>query len=129
MVSRKEEAAERKRCGQYNCAQSVACTYADIAGVDDNVIGAATSAFGTGMGTMTGTCGALVGAGVVLGMVINDRVAARAAMKRVMAGFEQKNGATVCRELKGIGSGTPLRSCDGCVADAAELLEKELEIL
>ena len=89
MVSRKDEAAERKRCGQYNCAQSVACTYADIAGVDDNVIGAATSAFGTGMGTMTGTCGALVGAGVVLGMVINDRVAARAAMKRVMVGFEK----------------------------------------
>lgn len=127
MDSRKEAAAERKRCGRFNCAQAVACTYSDIVGVDEAVIAAATSAFGTGMGTMTGTCGALVGAGVVIGMKINDRVASRAAMKRIMEAFGQRNGATVCRELKGIGTGKPLRACDDCVADAAEFLENELK--
>lgn len=127
MDSRKEAAAERKRCGRFNCAQAVACTYADIAGAGEDMIAAATSAFGTGMGTMSGTCGALVGAGVVVGMKINDRVASRAAMKRIMEAFEARNGATVCGKLKGIGTGKPLRACDDCVADAAEFLENELQ--
>lgn len=32
MESRVEKAAERKMCG-YNCAQAVACTYCDLAGM------------------------------------------------------------------------------------------------
>ena len=34
MESRVEQAAERKKCG-YNCAQAVACTYCDLAGIDE----------------------------------------------------------------------------------------------
>ena len=34
MESRVEQAAERKMCG-YNCAQAVACTYCDLAGIDE----------------------------------------------------------------------------------------------
>lgn len=126
MESRSQQAAEKKRCGKYNCAQAVACTYADLTGLDEEAIKVATAAFGTGMGTMEGTCGALVGAGVVLGCRIRDRVAARAAMKRIMEKFKARNGATVCRDLKGIGTGIVLRDCDGCVADAAALLEEEI---
>lgn len=126
--SRSEQAAERKRSGRYNCAQAVACTYADVAGLDESVIAAATSAFGTGMGTMEGTCGAIVGAGVVAGMVINDRIRARETMKNIMLNFEKKNGATVCRRLKGIDTGCPLRDCNGCCADAASMLEQELNL-
>ena len=33
MESRVEQAAERKMCG-YNCAQAVACTYCDLAGIE-----------------------------------------------------------------------------------------------
>ena len=72
------------------------------------------------MGTMKATCGALIGAGVVLGLVERDRVRSRAAIKRVMEQFEQRNGASICRQLKGIDTGTPLRACNDCVADAAE---------
>lgn len=126
MDSRKETAAERKQSGRFNCAQAVACTYCDLVGADENAVAAATSAFGTGMGTMTGTCGALVGAGVIVGLRINDRVASRAAMKRIMEAFENRNGATACCDLKGIGTGKPLRACADCVADAAEFLENEL---
>jgi len=129
METRSEIAAGKKRSGKYNCAQAVACTYADIAGLDESVISAVTSSFGTGMGTMEGTCGALVGAGVVAGLKIRDRVKSRAAMKNIMSRFKEKNHSTVCRDLKGIVSGCPLRDCNGCVADAAAILEDELGIL
>ena len=81
------------------------------------------------MGTMEGTCGALVGAGTILGLKINDRVKARAARKTIMTRFKEKNGATVCAQLKGIDTGIPLRDCNGCCADAAELLEQELDTI
>ena len=129
MESRKEQAADRKRSGKYNCAQAVAMTYADIAGLDEDVILAVTASFGTGMGTMGGTCGALVGAGVVTGAVIKDRMRSRAAMKKILTAFRERNGATVCRDLKGIGTGCPLRDCNDCVADAAEMLERELGLV
>ena len=35
METRKEIAAEKKRCNSHNCAQAVVQTYADIAGIDD----------------------------------------------------------------------------------------------
>ena len=46
--TRSEEAAARKRCGKYNCAQAVAGLYADMVGMDEETINAATSAFGSG---------------------------------------------------------------------------------
>ena len=78
------------------------------------------------MGTMEGTCGALVGAGIVLGLATKDRAAARKGMRQVMTQFQQRNGATQCKLLKGVGTGVVLRECTGCVADAAELLEEQL---
>lgn len=128
MESRSDLASERKICGKYNCAQSVAGVYADVAGVDENTLNAVTSAFGTGMGTMEGTCGALVGAGVIAGLKINDRVKARSVMKDIMTEFKKANGSTICRELKGIDTGVPLRDCPGCCADAARMLEERLSL-
>lgn len=126
MESRVESAVEKKRSGSYNCAQAVACTYADCVGADEATVEAVTSGFGTGMGTMEGTCGAIVGAGVILGLKINDRVKSRAAVKNIMTRFKEMNHSTVCGELKGVSTGCPLRDCNGCVADAAALLEEQL---
>ena len=95
--SRATEASQRKASGQFNCAQAVACTYA-----------------------------ALVGAGMVLGLVKRDRTAAMLAQKRIMNSFHKQNGATICSQLKGMGTGIQLRHCNDCVADAATLLETEL---
>ncbi len=122
METRPQKAAERKRCGKFNCAQSVAGVFADMVKLDEATLNAATSAFGTGMGTTEGTCGALVGAGVIAGLLINDRVQARQAMKQIMETFLEANGSTVCRELKGIDTGRPLRDCPSCCADAARFL-------
>ena len=78
------------------------------------------------MGNMEGTCGALVGAGIVFGLATKDRMVARKGMRQIMTQFQQRNGATQCKLLKGIGTGVVLRECPGCVADAAELLEQQL---
>ena len=43
-----------------------------------------------------------------------------------MEKFQQRNGATQCKLLKGIGTGKPLRDCPDCVADASEFLEEYL---
>ena len=49
------------------------------------------------------------------------------AMKALTAKFKEKNGTVVCKELKGVETKKVIRSCDGCVQDAAELLEEYLE--
>lgn len=41
--------------------------------------------------------------------------------------FKQRNGATQCKLLKGLGTGKVLRECPLCVADASEFLEEILE--
>ena len=126
MENKIEEARARKRSGEHNCAQAVACTYSDLAGLDEETLLAATHAFGAGMATMEGTCGALTGAAVVVGLATGDRARSRVLIKDIMENFRKRNGSTVCRELKGIGTGCPLRQCDDCVADAAEFLEEAL---
>lgn len=119
-----QEAAERKRCGKYNCAQAVAGAFSDVTELDEATVNSVTSAFGSGMGTMDGTCGAIVGAGVIAGLKINDRVKAREAMKQIMNRFQQANGSTICRTLKGVDTGQPLRDCPGCCSDAARILSE-----
>ena len=124
METRKHLAAERKKT--CNCAQAVIATYADIAGIDQETAMALGSAFGSGMGNMEGTCGALTGAAIVLGLVKRDKVQARKSMIKIMNDFQTRNGATQCKFLKGVGTGKMLRSCEDCVADAAEFLEQYL---
>lgn len=126
MDSRKHLAAEKKRCNSHNCAQSVVCTYCDLVGLDGKTALDIAGAYGTGMGNMEGTCGALVGAGMIVGLATRDRNLSRVRMKEIMSKFQERNGATQCKLLKGIGTGKPLRDCPDCVADASEFLEEFL---
>lgn len=126
MESRKQIAAEKKRCGSHNCAQAILHTYADVAGISDEMAMDVANAFGAGMGNMEGTCGGLVGAGMVLGLVNKDKAKSMKQMRQVMAKFQARNGATQCKLLKGVGTRQVLRECPDCVADAAEFLEEEL---
>lgn len=127
METRKHIAAERKRCGSHNCAQAILCTYADKAGIDEETARNIANSFGAGMGNMEGTCGALVGAGTTLGMATKDRAKSMKGMKQMMTKFQQRNGATQCKLLKGVGTKVVLRECPDCVADAAEFLEELLD--
>ena len=123
METRKHIAVEKKHCG-LNCAQAVLCAYADIAGIDEETAIRLAGPFGAGMGNMEGTCGAIVGAGLVLGLASNGPSTRQ--MRQIMNKFQERNGATQCKLLKGVGTGKVLRECDGCVADAAEFLEEQI---
>ena len=123
METRKQIAAEKKLRGSHNCAQAVLHTYADMAGIDEEQAMKIAGPFGAGMGNMEGTCGALVGAGLVLGLACKDRGQSMRQMRQVMTKFQERNGATQCKLLKGVGTGVVLRECHDCVADAAEFLE------
>ena len=127
METRRHLAAEKKRCGSHNCAQAILCTYADIVGIDEETARNIANSFGAGMGNMEGTCGALVGAGITLGMATKDRAKSMKGMKQMMTKFWQRNSATQCKQLKGIGTKMVLRECPDCVADAAEFLEELID--
>ena len=123
METRKHIAVEKKHCG-LNCAQAVLCAYADIAGIDEETAIRLAGPFGGGMGNMEGTCGAIVGAGLVLGLA--SKGPSTKQMRQIMNKFQERNGATQCKLLKGIGTGKVLRECSDCVADAAEFLEEQI---
>ena len=54
METRKQIAAEKKRCNSHNCAQAILHTYADIAGISEDEAMNIAGAFGGGMGNMEG---------------------------------------------------------------------------
>ena len=126
METRKNIASEKLQCGTHNCAQAIVSTYADIIGLDETTAKNMANAFGGGMGNMEGTCGALVGAGIILGLAAKDKAASRKGMRQIMIKFQERNSATQCKLLKGVGTGVVLRECSGCVSDAAEFLEEQL---
>ena len=69
MNTRVKEAEERKKNG-YNCAQAVACSYSDLAGIYEETAKNLTQGFAGGFGgSMEGTCGALIGAVSMLGLI------------------------------------------------------------
>ena len=134
----KAAAADYHKQG-FNCAQAVACALAPVLGLDTDLAFRMTEGFGAGMGGMSETCGAISGTVVALGAA-NSRGMADPTSKgstyllsrELVARFASKNGTTVCRELKGIGSPDgPRRSCPGCIDDAIDLvtdvLDEELE--
>ncbi|MFR8949551.1 MAG: C-GCAxxG-C-C family protein [Bacilli bacterium] len=123
MESRKETASAKKASGAYNCTQAVCCTYHDFTGLDEETIKHAGNSFAVGMGNMEGSCGALIGAGIVYGLFTKDKAKSARGMRQIMEKFQQRNGATQCKLLKGAGTGKMLRECKMCVADASEFLE------
>lgn len=133
MKTRVEDTIKRHQKG-YNCAQSVACTYCDLVGVDEETMFRMTEALGLGMGCMDGTCGAVTGACVLAGMKGSTGNLARPDSKAetyklsrtILGEFEKQNQTAICRELKGIETGRAIRSCDDCIRDAAALAEKVL---
>lgn len=109
---------------QMNCCQAVLLAYADELHMDPGTLMKLGSAFGSGMATMDGTCGALVGAEMVLGLLGKQPV--RADAKQLFTAFERQCGSSVCKTLKGVGTGRMLCSCEDCVRNAAQLAADQL---
>ena len=118
---------------KYNCAQAVACAFAEDLGMDEETVFRIMEGFGFGMGSMH-ECGAVSAMAAVAGLKESDgntqspasKKASYRASKAMLKAFEDKNGSTICRVIKGVDTKKVLRSCDGCVEDAAEIVEKYL---
>ncbi len=132
MSDRVKKAVENHHSG-YNCAQSVVCAYCDLFGVDEKEAFRMAEAFGFGMGTM-GTCGAVSAMAALAGMKLSDGNLDKPAtkklcyktMKQMTERFQEMNKSIICEEIKGVKTGEVLRSCDGCVEDAAKIVEETL---
>ena len=132
MESRVEKAVEKHRQG-YNCAQAVACTYCDLVGVDESTMFKMIEGFGAGLGGMQSTCGAVSGVIALAGMKnskgcgdTSTKGKTYKLSKEIAKEFSEINQSTVCKVLKGVETKKLLRSCDGCVEDAARIAEKVL---
>ncbi len=130
---RAARALENHKCG-YNCAQAVACAFADKTYMKEADLLRLTEGFGGGMGCMDGTCGAVTGAVMIASLAqtkedsdVYIRGGAGKFSKQIVTEFGKKNGSVVCREIKGIGTGKVLRSCPGCIEDAARLTSAILD--
>ena len=130
MTTKQERAVELKnRTGDahYNCAQAVACVFAEETGLASDTLRKLGACFGLGMGTMEATCGALCGAQMVLGLREYHGKPIRDKAAELFKAFNAKCGGTICRELKGVGTGKVLCSCDDCVRNVVELLEGRIQ--
>lgn len=133
MKTRVDETIKKHDRG-YNCAQAVACTYSDLVGLDEETVFRLTEALGAGMGNMEGTCGAVSGACILAGLKNSSgnlekpdsKASSYKLSREILDKFKAQNGSVVCRELKGVDTGTALRPCAECIKDAARLAEKIL---
>lgn len=118
----------------YNCAQAVICAFSEELDVSEEILFKAAEGFGLGMGCMNGTCGAVSGAVMAAGFKNStgnfdgpkSKLDTYKLSKQILESFEEKNGSVTCRELKGVDTGTVLRSCPGCIEDAVDLVSEVL---
>ncbi|SHM45544.1 C-GCAxxG-C-C family protein [Ruminococcus flavefaciens] len=115
-MAEKTEKAVKYHKSFYSCSASVLCAFADEAGIDEKQAKAAAAPFAGGR---MGKCGAVLAAEYVLAQKYgkdSDKIS------EFEAEFTSRNRSVMCSELRG-----GLRSCRGCVTDAAEILEKMLD--
>ena len=132
--SKKVQKAITNHHNKYNCAQSVACAFAEDLGMDEETVFRMMEGFGFGMGAMH-ECGAVSAMAAIAGMKESDgnlqapasKKASYKAAKAMLKEFEEKNGSTICSVIKGVETKKVLRSCDGCVEDATAIVEKYME--
>ena len=124
---RAEQAVKLKNRGGCNCCQAVVCALRDQTGLDETQALALASGFGSGMGSMEGSCGAMVGAAMAAGLHLQGAGTQRLT-RQMSKAFKEDCGAVTCKELKGVGTGRILCSCDDCVRNAVRIYGKFMEL-
>ena len=131
MSIKTDKAAQNHQKG-YNCAQAVACAFAEEMGIDESIIFKMMEGHGLGMGCMEGTCGAVTAACVIAGAKNStvemggpgSKGATYKISKEIVRRFKEESSSVICKELKGVETGTPAKACPDCVKDAARILEE-----
>lgn len=143
---REEKAVEYFMAG-YNCCQSVVLAFSDVIGIDEESLKKISSGFGGGVGRMREVCGAVSGMVMAAGFLkpAGDpsdhaaRTANYALVQNLAAGFRERKGSIICRELLSLRQADTSpepsertaayyhsRPCASCVATAARLVAELL---
>lgn len=131
-MSKVKKAAEKHSKG-YNCAQAIICSFCEEIDIDENVAMQISKKYGGGAYQI---CGAVMGMYIISNFMNGERDFENPAewktnnSEQLIAlekSFKEKNGSVICAELRGLRGNKVLRSCRGCVEDAAEIVEKWLE--
>lgn len=130
----KVEIADNMHNRKYNCAQAVACAFAEEIGVDMELLFRISEGFGFGAGCANGICGALTGAIMLAGLKNSDgnletpgtKADTYKISKELCEKFVEKTGGLICRDLKGLDSGEVLCSCPDCIKAGVELVQEVL---
>lgn len=131
-MDRVEKAAQLHQKG-YNCCQAIVCAFCDLVGLEEKTAFRISEGMGLGVSDTYGTCGAVTGMALIMGMKNScgdlDAPTSKAdtyrKVRELNEAFRTKNGSTICRKLKGMDTGTALRSCPGCIEDAARILAEQ----
>ncbi|MBE6767652.1 MAG: C_GCAxxG_C_C family protein [Ruminococcaceae bacterium] len=91
----------------YNCAQAVACAFANEMGLPSDTVARMVSGFGGGMGRLREVCGAFSGAVFVMSVLYGyadaaaqeEKMRLYADIREMAEGFRLENGSLICREL------------------------------
>lgn len=104
-MTRAEKAEELFFSG-YTCAQSVVLAFADLTGVDREVLERLSAPFGGGMGRLREVCGAVSGMAMLLGLSADWDTLDKEQKERLYAAergmaeqFRTEAGSIVCRDL------------------------------
>ena len=127
-MNRREKSVENHKKG-CNCAQAVACVFAEKLGYDEDTLFRLSEAFGGGMGGTQGVCGAVSGMVFVAGAIKSygidklpetNKKESYDFARELMEEFQRRIGTIVCREIKG----QQLHTCDACIEEAVKILEE-----
>ena len=130
----------------FNCAQSVFSAFARELGLEETLALKTACGFGAGMGCTGRTCGAVTGAFMVIGLKYGkfktedkeSKFLTYKKVKRFIESFEKRHGSIECLKIMPIdirtdaglaearAKGTFKEICFPVVADAVEILEKEI---
>ena len=105
-----------------NCGQLVLLAYQEELNMPEELLLPLSAGLIEGLGTMEGTCGALIGANLVLAMKNKGNPMVWVEAAHLFQDFVERCGASICKDLRGIGKEKPLCSCEDCIKEAIALL-------
>ena len=135
-MSRKEDAVNRFKFQHHNCAQAVACAYADKVGIDEETIFRIIEGFGGGIAGSGHVCGALSGLCSVASMSLCPKMdinnptkkTTYPAINKMVKEFEERQGSCDCRVLLKTKDNTLIdgkkAGCIKCVTDCCDILDE-----
>ena len=112
----------------HTCCEAVLYAYRQQTGLDEKMVHAIGSGFGSGMGGRQATCGALIGAVIVQGFRNHSDQPTKFIASKMERRFQEQCGATICHDIKDRIAARQLSSCNECVQHAVEILESPPEL-